>query len=484
MALLDRELNFPRKAHRVDIPLLVQIDGQVYQAADWSMTGVGIKGYPEQPEIGTRIKARLILPLADVALQMEVTLIVRNRRETITGCEFENLSNRNRRVLRHFVELALEGRTDIIEDLVADLSAPDIESPLETALALSEEEEISLLAKFRSRASFALILGVLFASFLVFTLWYNHVFLYKTVGVVQKDMIEVSSGESGLIGAILHRAGDRIGPGDILFEMSSSSLDEQIAAVRQNLAAVQQELATLPGPAESSRLTTALADELKRQENLYRNARELYNQGIISIKDFEFVQGNWSRARINYFRQVEIEQERAREQKIRQEALRAEIHARQQELALLRARQERQRIRSPGEGTVYSVGRQPGEFVSAGEVVMVVARDTSPSVLFKMPSSQVARIGIGTPVHVYSYATDQTYRGRVASIGYKAVNPGAPESQEVSLDMTVIRVSLPPSTPSLVLNSRVKVWVRKQVHLGRTLARFLPAMTRSGKDGN
>lgn len=208
MSLVNREFNYPRKSHRVDIPLLVQVDGKVYKTSDWSMTGVGILDLDREREIGEKFSARLIMPLSDASMQLDVVFIYRNRRSNITGCEFDNLSNRNRRVLRHFIELAMEGRLDILEDLVADLTAPDIESPLETALALSEEEEMSLLAKFRSRASMALILGVLFTLFLSFTLWYNLVFLYKTVGVVSGDFLEVSSVRSGIVGAVLHHPGD------------------------------------------------------------------------------------------------------------------------------------------------------------------------------------------------------------------------------------------------------------------------------------
>ncbi|MFP7755123.1 HlyD family efflux transporter periplasmic adaptor subunit [Thermodesulfobacteriota bacterium B35] len=462
MSLLNREFNFPRKSHRVNIPLLVQVDGSVYKTSDWSMTGVGIIGLDREMEVGTRFAARLILPLAGGSLQLDVDLVCRNRRADITGCEFANLSNRNRRVLRHFIELAMEGRLDNLEDLAADLSAPDIESPLETALSLSEEEELSLLAKFRSRASMALVLGILFALFLTFTLWYNLVYMYKTVGVVSGSFLNVSSGRAGIVRSVLHHAGDMVHPGDILYELADFSLEEELLAKRELLAGVRSELHSLPPVEENAALLEALQQELEWKTEEYRSARRLHEQGVISGKDFEFVRNAWSRARINVLRQQADADARRRGLAGMRRELEARAQALQVEVAGLQRRQEHLRIRSPAVARVYAVAFQAGEYVDPGEVVMVLSRTDAPTVLFKMPSTQAARVTLGTPVRFFSYATDTSYVGRVSAIGYKAVNPQVGVMQEVSLDETVIRVSLPGPVPELPVNSRVRVWVRKR----------------------
>jgi multidrug resistance efflux pump len=472
MSLVTREFNYPRKSHRVDIPLLIQVDGKVYKTHDWSMTGVGILDLDR--EIGEQFSARLIMPLSDASMQLDVALICRNRRSNITGCEFDNLSNRNRRVLRHFIELSMEGRLDILEDLAADLTVPDIESPLETALALSEEEEISLLAKFRSRASMALILGVLFALFLSFTLWYNLVFLYKTVGVVSGDFLEVSSARSGVIGAVLHRPGDLVHPGDILFELSSIEIEENLRQKKEQLEQVLAELQLVPVTREDSDLLAALKEELGWKEKEYRGAARLYKDGVISIKDFEFVRNSWSRARINFFRQQWLSGEQGRSSTRQRQELEKTIRELQQGIAVLNRRLEHLRIRSRITARVYTAGYQAGEYVSGGEVVMVLAGDGKPSILFKMPSTQVAKITLGTPVRFFSYATGTSYIGHVGAIGYKAISPRTSAMQEVSLDQTAVRVDLAKPIPGLLPNSRVKVWVRKRLDLPGFLDRVFP----------
>ncbi len=462
MSLLNREFNYPRKSHRVDIPLLVQVDGSVYRTSDWSMTGVGIIGLDREVEVGDRFAARLILPLAGGSLQLDVDLVCRNRRADITGCEFADLSNRNRRVLRHFIELAMEGRLDSLEDLVADLAAPDIESPLETALSLSQEEELSLLAKFKSRASMALVLGILFALFLTFTLWYNLVFMYKTVGVVAGSLLDVSSGRAGIVASVLRHPGKEVLPGDILYELSDSSLADALREKKELLRQVRSELASLPAVQDDSPLLQALAQELRWKEREYRSAETLHRQGVISVKDFEFVRNAWSRARINYLRQKESAGTLRRDLARARQELEGRAQALQLGIDTLEREREHLRIRSPVAATVYAVAFQAGEYVDPGEVVMVLSRPGPPSILFKMPSTQAARVTLGTPVRFFSYATDTAYVGRISAIGYKAVNPQVGVMEEVSLDQTVVRVSLAAPVPELPVNSRVRVWVRKR----------------------
>ncbi len=474
MSLVTREFNYPRKSHRVDIPLLIQVDGKVYKTSDWSMTGVAILDIDTTKEVGEKFSARLIMPLSDASMQLDVTLICRNQRSTITGCEFDNLSNRNRRVLRHFIELAMEGRLDTLEDLAADLTAPDIESPLETALALSDEEEISLLAKFRSRASMALIFGVLFALFLSFTLWYNLVFLYKTVGVVSGDFLEVSSTRAGVIGAVLRVPGDVVHPGDILFELSATSLMEKLHSVQEQLDQVDRELERLPAAKGDSDFLAALKDELNWKAKEYKHAVTLYKDRVISIKDFEFVRNGWSHARINYYRQQWLVGEQGQATNRQRRDLEKQQETLQRKISSIKRQAEHLRVRSPVTGRVYAVGFQPGEFVTGGDVVMVLAGDKKPVILFKMPASQVAKITIGTPVRFFSYTTGKSYTGHVGAIGYKAISPRADAMQEVSLDQTAVRVDLTHPIPGLVVNSRVSVWVRKRFNSPGFLDRIFP----------
>ena len=127
--MLSKEPNYARKAQRVDLPLLVQINGKSYKAKDWSLSGVGILDLEITFEKDRKIDCMLVLPLQDAHFSLPASIVIKNVRGNITGCEFADLAPRNKRVLRRFIELAIEGQLDNVEDLIAVYSEPVI-SPI------------------------------------------------------------------------------------------------------------------------------------------------------------------------------------------------------------------------------------------------------------------------------------------------------------------------------------------------------------------
>ena len=117
--MISREANLPRKAMRVAIPLFVDIDGRTYAAHDWSTTGVGLAELERVPDDDELLAARLSFPMLESTLLIPVQLRFRGLHEGIAGFEFHELSARNRRILRHYIELSLDGKLGDVDDIVA-----------------------------------------------------------------------------------------------------------------------------------------------------------------------------------------------------------------------------------------------------------------------------------------------------------------------------------------------------------------------------
>src|SRR5689334_17185826 len=103
--MISREANLPRKAMRVAIPLFVEIDGKTYAARDWSTTGIGLGDLAAAPRAGEVLQARLSFPMLESTLLIPVQLVYRSTHDGVHGFEFHDLSPRNRRILRHYIEL-------------------------------------------------------------------------------------------------------------------------------------------------------------------------------------------------------------------------------------------------------------------------------------------------------------------------------------------------------------------------------------------
>ena len=466
MSMLTREFNYMRKSQRVDIPLMVQIGGQLYKTADWSMTGLGVIDFNDDIEPGVSVAAKLILPVVGASISVEVDLICRNVRQDKVGFEFVELSDRNKRVLRHYVELSIDGRLDNIEDLFADFSAPDIETPIKEALNMTEEEQVSLLRKFRSRAFLTMFAGFLLMGYIIFTLLYNVVFVYETIGVVSGNLIQITAGSSGILKKNYMKVGDDVHVNDILFDMDDARLIDEL---RKNKDQIERQTQFLDQAnqgwkeADVSPLLALLKEEYEKKEREYKSASKLYADNVISIKDFQFVENSFSRARINYLRELEQRETSQQTSGEKKSLLQLNIDILKNGREQLLQRLEALRIKSPINGVVFTIDCFPGEYLSSNDVIVTLATRQNPFILFKMPSKQSGKAQLGMNVKIYSFETEQTYEGVISSIGYSSINPRATLLQEVSLEQTVIKVDLVGSNVDIPLNSRVDVWVKKKV---------------------
>jgi hypothetical protein len=146
--MLLKEPNYKRKAQRVDLPLLVQVANKVYKTQDWSLLGAGILHFDVKFEKNKEIDCKLILPLQDSSFSIPAKIVLKNTSKDVTGCEFKNLTEKNRRVLRRYIELAIDGQIDNIEDFIAAHAEPVIQTPIQEALTFEDKEALKLKKKF------------------------------------------------------------------------------------------------------------------------------------------------------------------------------------------------------------------------------------------------------------------------------------------------------------------------------------------------
>jgi len=466
MSMLTREFNYMRKAQRVDIPLLVRVAGKVYKTANWSMTGLGVMDYDGDISPGDTIEMKLVLPIVSASLHIDVQAVCRNIRGGITGFEFNELSSRHKRVLRHYIELSLEGKLDRIEDLLSDFTAPDIETPIKEALNITEEEQVSLLRKFRSRAFLTVFAGFLLMGYILFTLVYNMIFVYETVGVAAGNLVQITAGTSGFLKKHHVKVGDEVHAGAILFDLDDSKFSEELRKNDERLEQQKkllEQLSQSVGVSGSSKLLSLLRDDFARKEQDLQNAVRLYREQVISVKDYKYIENEYHRAQINFIREQELQSNDQRTLTERKETIEKKIDFLAGERQRLLKDLENVRIKSPITGVVFTISYFTGEFLTNTDVVVTLATNENPFILFKMPSKESGKAQLGMKARVYSFETGKTYEGTISSIGYSAINPRSTLLQEVSLEQTVIKVDLFGNDVDIPINSRVDVWVSKQV---------------------
>lgn len=462
MSAAVSELNYLRKAHRVDLPLVIEIDGKNYKAADWSIAGVGVEGLDMDLEVDQVISARCVLPMPDSFIALKVQLQMKNRRKDVTGFEFYNITQRQKRVLRHYIESAIQGKIDNIEDLISVVTTPGLASPIEDALNLTELEAESLFKRFKAKSYVSIGLGIAFVITVMFVLFYNTVYRIHATGLISGNIERITANSNGIVKQVLIGRNAYIDAGTPLFTVEDPNIAIELQNVQKSLDSIDDQIRSLNTKTERrvSGLVDSLRLKLKKKEQEYENARELFDKRIISIKDYSFVENQYHQAAVNYQRAMEEAQESRSSVTAEFDLLEREKLALLIQQDTLLSRQAQQTVATPVKGKVFHVEHAVGEYVTPNDIMVLIEKNISPNVLLKLLTEDALKIRIGMDAAVYVPATDTEYSAKVIAVGYSSVNSQATVTQEASLNETLVRLEFVDKSVRLPANTRVKVWIR------------------------
>ncbi len=462
MSLITSEFNYQRKSHRVDIPLLVEILGKSYPTKDWSMTGVGVDNVEAWLKPEQVIQAKLVLPMTDSVLALNVELQFKSTRGSVSGFEFHELSTKNRRVLRHYIELAIEGKLDNVEDLISVITAPSINSPIEDALNLSDLESEGLFESFRTRSYVSIMVGVVFLAVIVVLVFYNTVYRINATGLISGNIERITANSFGVVKTIFVKHNTYVEAGTKLFSIEDPGIDIEIENITQSLKRNEVQLRLLHDQEEAHghSLIEALKQKLDKKQVELSNAKQLFKRHIITIKDYSYVENRFQQAQLTYQRALidmklsgtELNRQiKELEQKFSELTLKKE---------LLMQREIHQTIIAPVRGKIFHIEHPAGSYVEASSIMMLLERDTPPNVLLKLRSDDALKIKIGMSASIYVPATDSKHEATVVAVGYSSVNTQATITQEASLNETLVRLEFVEQDIRLPANTRVRVWIK------------------------
>jgi multidrug resistance efflux pump len=457
--MMTREANLPRKAMRVAIPLFVEIDGKSHAARDWSTSGVGLADLERMPEQGELVQARLSFPMLESTLLIPVQLAYRGVHDGVAGFEFHGLSPRNRRILRHYIELSLDGKLGDVDDIVAVAALPAGGSPVQAPLTLGHAGEVA--PRNAAKLAGAVLVGLAVLATAGGLLWYNLTYQLQGTGFVSGSIARVTANQDGQVARLLVQPGTRVDPQTPLFAMDNPALRTEVQALEQQVAAMEAEQARLEHArrsAEAGLLASLRRDWSDREQEL-ANARQLLASSVITQRDVMTVADQVHTLRHDFLRQVA--DGAGRTQSIDASdalpRLRVELAAKKQLLAQQDAASV---VRSPLRGKVFQVEHVQGEFVQARDPVVLVEADVTPSVLLRLPNEDAVKLHPGMAATVAVPFENRKFPAKVAAIGLSAVSALAPVIQEGGLDQTLVKIDFDDPSVRLPANVRVNVWVR------------------------
>ncbi len=440
----------------------VTIGEQTYRVRDWSLTGIGIEGFLQTPEPGEVLEAILILPMTDSTLSLRVELRFVRRHGEVAGFEYHELSQRNRRILRHYIELAVEGKLDNVEDLIAVATAPEINTPIQDALNLSDLEEENLVARFRLHSTFAITAAVIFILLVIATLFYNTTYRISATGVVTGNLRKISAGVNGLVSRVQVHENELVEPQQPLVGIRDEQFDRQVASLEQRQLRLREKLAILESSKSDPhvRLLEELRTFAKVREEELEKARKLFSERLITSKDLGYVENQYRQALVNLTRELESSGVGNRAREAERVVLRRSLEELDRRLEELHAKGAEKTVLSPVSGMIFNMPVEVGQRVTAGMTVALLEEDKAPFVLIRLLNSDAIKLKPGMKANVVVPFLDREYGAMVDAIGYSAVNSEVSFSQEASLNETLVKLVLDDPDVRLPANTRVKVWIQ------------------------
>jgi multidrug resistance efflux pump len=452
MAGIKIESNQMRRSHRIDIPIQVIVENKVYTCKNWSLTGIGIDKLGKEYEFDEVINASLLLKFSEARLEIPVTLRYKNNRNEVSGFEFVDLSESNRRVLREYLELSIEGKLENADGVIGIYNEPILDTPLKESVALSDDEMGVLETAFRKRSRLYLTLGFSLILFIIITVFYNVQYVYRSIGVVSGNFVKVSPNATGKISAIYVNVGDTVEPNTLLFELDERSTVDKIEILDEKLLNLAENRTERR---DNSTLLNILYSEKRDAKKRYDKIKSLYQNRLITLSELNKEKELFQRTNIRYLQEKNRSYTNTNQSII---ALKTNLELRRSELI---NNLNYLRVIASTHGLIYAIKSNVGNHVGSGDEVMVIQTNDQPYIVCKVFKSESINIQNNMAAEVYIPSLDKTFKAHVETLGNLSINTESMISNEISLNEVTVKLLLDEHVDTLNLNERVKVWFHK-----------------------
>ena len=503
---ITHEENSKRKAHRIKIPIQVIMDDNVYNVSDWSMNGMKIILAETDDmlnlKIGDTRDISIILNTGNSSIILNVEIIIKNIFSNSYGALISKINDKNKNVLRHYASLAIDGNIEMVDDLSGNLFMSNVASPIKEPIALSDKETVKIQKSFFKRVVLYFIAFVIFLLVSINVLFYNYVITNESIGVISGNSIEYLAPYDGSIKDIYVKRGDIVASNQVLFEMNDSNYKSQIAILertgvhlKQKIKLLQEQLLKYKKASKqalsklklaSSQSIEILKSKFSTQEQTYERAKKLYQNQLISLKEFNLFETEYlntlrqydsvvNQKNFNNKNELILEQNSIKNEdyilKVQNslDVLNKNLSQNQLDIKVLLAYINKSLISSNSEGIVFKINKQKSSILNYAEIVLLVQTHTKPFILTKTLTQNISSIEINANVIIYSPKNDKIYYGRVSGVGYPSIDGINIGAQELSQNEIPIKIDFDDENVKFDLNEYVKVYITNSSFIAQFL---------------
>mgnify|MGYP002700094761 CR=1 FL=1 len=227
---ISREKPSQRRHHRVNTPIDVTINEQLYNVSDWSLGGFKIEGWGDESlEPGDEFECHFSLPFQGFFVAFHVKLIAIRSDSGILAAKFISLDERQTELLEHFIEELVRGNMTSVGDTILRIDSPV--TPVSTEPDPNPKGEVPIKrwpTKLIAMTTMYVCVGIILFSYIFFTLWSNFLSLEVETGVVTAPIEAVVSSTDGKIRKVSASINQMIPQGSALVFIENPAIEEKL----------------------------------------------------------------------------------------------------------------------------------------------------------------------------------------------------------------------------------------------------------------
>ena len=383
---LQYEKNSMRKSHRIQFPLKVYIQNSIYDVLDWSMTGLSINTKDNSFIVNDFYDAVLLLGLKDATISIKIKLKCVYKNGDRYGYEFSELSDKNRKMLRRYLEFYLDGKWDDMDELIGVYGEPDIDTALREPVKLNDLEKSSLEKSFLRKSIGAVIFSLFLFLLIAATIFYNFRYMYEGVGIVEGNYKNIYAKHEGVLEKIYVKTGDSVKKDDVLADISGEKILQQIKLLEiiketklKKIEADQLYQTSTNRPQVNSELLNLKKQMVNQSYKNYKNAKKQFANHLITKTELLYFKNRFLESKESYT----LYKEKSMTQNNISASVPKIYNIEETELKIKNKKRllEEYRIFSPIDGRVYEITAEVSDFISRDKPLMVLWTDNKPKII-------------------------------------------------------------------------------------------------------
>lgn len=471
---IKRERPDQRRHHRLTAPLFVKVLGHRVRAADWSLGGLRLEGFPgDLPCIGAILELDLALPFQgfDVAFKVAAQVVRKDLEHGMFAVRFIEVGERESELMAHFVEELVRGHMGDVDDTIQRIDVPVTPSSLKPdrpskapggANAETHEPGVKRrtvdLWPLRRLVitAFYILLGFLVVTYSGIIAYANFFRMEVSTAVITAPVETVEAQTDGRVVRTGFEPGDLVRSGDVLLNLIDGKLEHQIELAGIEVQELKAKLAYLKRRhadelergkgfasietknVEQARLSLEATDaSLTIAHDQHARLKTLYDKGFTTASSLDeardrvtTLQKQLHRQRLELATRLGLAERNLGKRLYTGDdlignstELEAEIRLAENTIALA---QERYRanlklrdslaVRAPFDGTVMKLPRYDHATVRRGDVIAIIEQRRDRQVTAFLTQDEVAKVGLGDEALLFIPALGETLMGRVAIV--------------------------------------------------------------------